>query len=174
MTPPRMPPLTHEELTAEQAELLGPYADLNFGRVMVRHPALYRAFIPFGEQLMARSGLPPRDRQILILRTAALCGEDYEATHHAIISRNLGLTDAEIEAVRTGGAGLAEADRILTQAADELVREHRLRDATWERLAGRYSPERLIEIVVLVGDYTMLSMVTRSLDIRFEGAPADS
>jgi hypothetical protein len=41
-------------------------------------------------------------------------------------------------------------------------------DATWSALTQRYSIPQAMEAVILVGDYTMLSMVTRSFDIAFE------
>jgi alkylhydroperoxidase family enzyme len=166
---PRIPPVPVDELTPEQAELVGAYASLNFSRVMARHPALYRAFMPFGEQLMARTSLPPRERQILILRTSGLCGETYETGHHAAISRNLGMTEVEVEAARTGGPGLPASEETLLRMAEELVRDHCVSDATWARLAERYATPQLMEAVILVGDYTMLAMVTRSFGIEFEG-----
>ena len=122
-TSPRIPPVPVDELTSEQKALVGDYAGLNFSRVMVRHPDLYRAFMPFGEQLMARTSLGPRDRQILILRTCALCNEEYETAHHAHIARNVGLSLAEIKAAQTGGAGLPAADEVLLRLAEELVRD---------------------------------------------------
>lgn len=173
-TSPRIPPLAIDELDATQTALVGAYAHLNFSRVMARHPDLYRAFMPFGEQLMARTTLGPRDRQILILRTCALCGEAYETGHHVGIARSVGLTDAEIEAARTGGPGLPAADEVLLRAAEELVREHRVSDATWAGLKKRYTTPQVMEAVVLVGDYVMLSMVTRSFDIAFEGPAQDA
>jgi alkylhydroperoxidase/carboxymuconolactone decarboxylase family protein YurZ len=169
--PPRVPPIPVDQLTEEQAALVGPYAGLNFSRVMVRHPDLYRAFMPFGEQLMARTSLPPRDRQILIVRTCALCSEDYETGHHVNIARNVGLTDAEIDAARTGGPGLPASDEVLLRLAEELVRDHCVGDETWARLAQRYEIPQAMEAVILVGDYVMLSMVTRSFGIQFEGPP---
>jgi alkylhydroperoxidase family enzyme len=168
-TSPRIPPIPVNELTAEQAALVGQYASLNFSRVMARHPDLYRAFMPFGEQLMARTSLPPRDRQILILRTVALCDEEYELAHHANIARNVGMSDAEIAVARTGGAGLPAADEVLLRAAEELVRDRYVSDATWASLARRYATSQLMEAVILVGDYVMLSMVTRNFGIQVEG-----
>jgi alkylhydroperoxidase family enzyme len=167
---PRIPPIPVNELTPEQTELVGPYASLNMSRVMVRHPDLYRAFMPFGEQLMARTSLPPRDRQILIVRTSALCDEEYELFHHANISRNVGLTDAEIEAARTGGPGLPAEDEVLLRAAEQLVADRYVNDATWAALARRYATPQLMEAVILVGDYVMLAMVTRNFGIEVEGA----
>ena len=169
-TSPRVPPVPVEDLTDEQRELVGAYAHLNFSRVMARHPDLYRAFMPFGEQLMARTTLGARDRQILILRTCALCDETYETSHHIQIARSLGLSEAEIAAARTGGAGLPAADEVLLRAAEELVRDRRVGDATWAALARRYPTAQAMEAVILVGDYVMLSMVTRSFDIQYEDA----
>jgi alkylhydroperoxidase family enzyme len=169
-TTPRIPPVPVEALTNEQRELVGAYAHLNFSRVMARHPALYRAFMPFGEQLMARTTLGARDRQILILRTCALCDEAYETAHHIQIARSLGFSEAEIEAARTGGPGLPQADEVLLRAAEELVRDRRVGDATWATLSQRYPTAQVMEAVILVGDYVMLSMVTRSFEIQFEDA----
>jgi alkylhydroperoxidase family enzyme len=173
-TAPRIPPIPVDQLSAEEAALVGDYASLNFSRVMARHPALYRAFMPFGEQLMARTSLPPRDRQVLIMRTVGLCDEDYETGHHAGISLAVGLAEAEVAAARNGGPGLPPDDLVLVRMAEELVRDKRVGDATWAQLAKRYSTPQLMEAVVLVGDYVMLSMMTRSFDIQFEGhAPKD-
>lgn len=165
---PRIPVLAPEQFTPEQAELVGAWRDFNFARMMANHPALYRVFMPFGEKLMGGSDLPHRDREILILRTAGLCEESYEAAHHAHIGRNLGLTEAEVAAARNGGPGLPDADRILVTAAEELVGDRCLSDWTWDVLAQRYSVEQMVELVFLVGNFTMLSMVTNSLGMPSE------
>jgi alkylhydroperoxidase family enzyme len=165
---PRIPVLAPETFTREQAELVGAWSNFNFARMMANHPALYRAFMPFGDKLVSGSDLPHRDREILVLRTVGLCNEAYEAAHHLHMGRDAGLTDAEIEAARTGGPGLPEADRILVSAAEELVGDHCLTEPTWQVLARRYSTQQMIELVFLVGNLTMLSMVTNSLGMPCE------
>ena len=55
-----------------------------------------------------------------------------------------------------------------TRAADELVHEHCVSDATWQALAHRYSTIELMEVVGLVGCYTTIAMVTRSFEIQLE------
>jgi alkylhydroperoxidase family enzyme len=165
---PRVPPLAQENFTEEQAAIAKGWEHLNFTRTMVQHPALYRSFMPFAEQLMRGTSLTPRERQILILRTLALCGETYEAGHHTGIGRAVGLTDAEIEAARTGGAGLSPFEQALVRAAGELVGDRCVGDTTWRTLAERYSTPQLMEVVMLVGNYTLLSMATKSFGMQLE------
>ena len=166
---PRIPVVAPEAFTPEQAELVGNWSKFNFARMMVNHPALYRTFLPLGEKLMGGSSLPHRDREILILRTVSLCGETYEATHHLAIGRNVGLTDAELAAATSGGEGLAPDDQLLVAAVEELAGDHCLSDETWGRLSQRYSVEQMIELVFLVGNFTMLSMFTNSVGMACEG-----
>jgi 4-carboxymuconolactone decarboxylase len=165
---PRVPVIAPEMFTEEQSALAGKWGHFNFARMMVNHLPLYRAFLPFGDKLVSGSDLPHRDREILVLRTVGLCDEAYEAAHHLHMGRAAGLSDAEIAAARTGGAGLAPADQLLVAAAEELVGDHCLSDPTWQALSERYSVEQMIELVFLVGNLTMLSMVTNSLGMPCE------
>jgi alkylhydroperoxidase family enzyme len=172
-SPPRLPPIAPEQFTEEQAALVGAWSHLNFSRVIVRHPDLYRTLIPLIEKLIPGSSLPPRDREVLVLRTLALCEEVYEAHHHVLIARKAGMTDAEIEAARLGGADLTPFEQVLARAAEELVRNHRVGGGTWRELAQTYTPVQLMEATALVGGYVMVAMLTRSFDIPLESEAAD-
>jgi alkylhydroperoxidase family enzyme len=167
---PRIPPPPPERLSDEQKTLTRGWEALNFSRVIVEHPGLYRALMPLIAKLVAGSDLPPRDREILVLRTLALCGETYEAAHHALIARKAGLSEAEIAAARGDGEGLAPFERTLVRAADELVADHALSDATWAALAERYSQIALMEVAALVGGYVLMAMLTKSFGIPLEDA----
>jgi alkylhydroperoxidase family enzyme len=169
---PRIPPLGIEQLTDEQAELGGgrdsPIMALNITRTLVRHPALHRQWSPLAEHLGMRSILPPRDREILILRIGELCNEVYEAAHHVHIARLVGMNDAEAEAARKGSVALSGFERTLAKATEELVMDHYITDETWEALAERYTETQLMEVVFVVGFYTATAMVTNSLGVRPE------
>lgn len=166
---PRIPIVTPDQFTDEQATLAGDWSKFNFARMMVNHPALYGVFKPLGEKLMGGSSLPHRDREVLILRTVGLCDETYEAAHHAAIGLNVGLTEAEVAAAKSGGAGLSPADQLLVTAAEELMGDHCLSDATWQALSARYSVEQMVELVFVVGNFAMLSMLTNSVGMPCEG-----
>jgi 4-carboxymuconolactone decarboxylase len=167
----RIAPLSPDDFTGEQKALVGDWHHLNFCRVLVQHPGMYRAFLPFLDKLIRGSTLPPRDREILCIRTLALGGDVYEGHHHVSIALKAGMTQAEIEAAKTGGAGLAQFDQSLARAAEELVRQQCVSDSTWACLAQRYSREQLMEAVFLVGCYTVMAMITRSFGMEVEQSP---
>lgn len=164
---PRIPPVAPAAFTPEQQELVGDWSSMNFARVIVEHPKLYRALMPLIAKLISGSDLPPRDREVLVLRTLRLCDEVYEYNHHVLIARGAGMTDAEIEAA-AGGADLARFDQTLVTAAEELVRDQRVGDAVWQELGLRYSPVQLMEVVSLVGGYVLMAMLTKSFGIELE------
>jgi alkylhydroperoxidase family enzyme len=164
----RIAALSPDQFTDEQRALVGDWHHLNFSRVLVQHPDMYRVFLPFLDKVIRGTNLSPRDREILCIRTLALGGDVYEGHHHVTIARKAGLTEAEIEAAKTGGAGLSQFDQCLMRASEELVREQWVRDETWACLAERYSQEQLMEAVFLVGCYSIMAMITRSFGMEVE------
>src|SRR5437763_15082056 len=103
---PRIPPLPANERDEQQSELLGGVGALtgpatNIFDTLVRHPGLVRKWLPFGGKLLAGK-LPPRDRELLILRTASHCRSAYEWGQHVSIGRSAGLTHDEIARVPAG------------------------------------------------------------------------
>jgi 4-carboxymuconolactone decarboxylase len=167
---PRIPPVAADALTDEQQKLVGKWSSMNFASVIVNSPELYKVLVPLIAKLIPGSALPPRDREILVLRTLGLCEETYEAHHHVMIARNAGMSDDEIEAARTGNTALPPSDQALMRAAEELHANQHVSDGTWRALAQRYSPEELMEVVALVGGYTLMAMVTKSYGIQPEDA----
>jgi alkylhydroperoxidase family enzyme len=168
----RIAPVEPENLTAEQAELIGDWTHLVFSRVIVNNPKMYRTFVPFIEAVIAQTNLPPRDRQVIVLRTLAICNDTYELAHHVRISRNAGIGEEEIAAFQAGaGDRLTEFDRTLIQASDELKEHQMIGDATWAALAERYSVEQLMEVVFVAGCYQTMAMLTKTFGMQLE--PAD-
>lgn len=171
MTEPRIPPLPSEEWSdALRTVLDGMGRPMNIFTTLGRHPKLFEAWSRFGGRLLMRGTLPPRDRELAILRTATNTGSRYEWAQHVRIGRAAGLSDEEIEAA---GGNLDEHDwdpgeRLVLEAADELHRTNDLSDATWERLAERYDEHQLIEFPLLVGHYVMVAFALNSLRVQIE------
>ena len=167
--PVRIPPVSADALTDEQRTLLGGWGSMNFASVIVNSPELYKVLLPLIAKLISGSNLPPRDREILVLRTLALCDETYETEHHVLIARNAGVSDADIESAQAG-VGISPSDEALIKAAEELHSQQRIGDETWGELAKRYSPVELMEVVALVGGYILMAMLTKSYGIQLEDA----
>lgn len=175
---PRIPPLPADEQDEQARELLGGVRvdgapASNIFATLVRHPGLFRRWLPFGGKLLAGK-LPPRDRELLILRTGWLCQAEYEWAQHHRIGLSVGLSEEEIERVRRGpeGPGWPDSDALLMRAADELHERARISDATWEALAARYDERQLIEIPMVVGHYHMVAFTLNSLGVPLEDGVA--
>ncbi len=168
----RITPIEPEEFPEPMKEHLGGWTELHFNRVLMRSPQLFKAFSPFLGRAVPNTSLPSIDRQVLILRTCALTGEKYEATHHIEISRAAGITDEEIDAARNGDDRLADEYKPLARAAEQLVDHYRIDDDTWAILKERYTEEQLMDIVTSVGAYVVMTMYTVGLDIPLESEEA--
>ncbi len=181
-TEPRIAPLASQDMDdrqREQMELVGLGGPtVNIFATLVRHPGLFRHWLPFGGKLLA-GRLPARDRELLILRTGWRCRSEYEWAQHVVVGRSAGLTDDEIARVTEGpeAEGWSDDDRLLLWAADELHDDACLTDATWAALAERYDEHQLIEVPFVVGHYHLVSFTLNSLGVPLddgvEGFPAD-
>ena len=173
---PRIPPLPEAERDAYARELLdlaggpgGGGRTPNLWTTLVRHPGLFRRWIPFGGKLLAGK-IPTRDRELMILRTAWRCGAEYEWGQHCRIARQAGVTDEELTRIARGPAapGWDAFDAALLRAVDELHDDSRLTDQTWAVLAGRYDTKQLIELPMLIGQYHLVAFTMNTLRLEHE------
>lgn len=172
---PRIHPLPAERREARTEELLAALrrpdgSDLNIFATLAHHPRLLKRWSAFGGTLLYRGRLSPRDRELLILRTAHQCGAHYEWAQHVSIAREAGLDDDEIERVATGpdAAAWSDEDGALLRAADELHAHSRISDGTWAELAARYDDQQLIEVCMVVGQYHLVAFTLNSLGVEPE------
>jgi len=169
LTQPRLFPLEDEQLDAETRDLLGAGAGLNIFRTLAHHPKLLKRWLVFGNHVLAKSTLPARERELVILRTGWLCRAEYEWGQHVVIGRTAGLGDDEVRRIGAGpDGGWGVRDRALLQACDELHADSFVSDATWTALSAHYDAKQLLDILFTIGQYTLVSMVLNSLGVQPE------
>jgi alkylhydroperoxidase family enzyme len=126
--------------------------------------------------LLDRGALARRDREIVILRTCARCGGEYEwGVHVTVFAKHVGLTDEEVAATceAPGAPGpWPPRDRALLRLVDELHDTARVSDASWAELAAHFDEAQLVELLVLTGFYHTISFVVNAIRIAREPAAA--
>jgi len=103
--------------------------------------------------LLDRGSISLRELEIVIDRTCARCGSEYEQV-----------------AATAGGdaAAFPERERLLLRLADELHGRAQVSDELWAALRAHFAEEQLIELVALAGFYHLISFVTNALKIPLE------
>ena len=134
--------------------------------VLAHQPALMGPFLGWAAALALQGTLPKRDHELLALRTAINFGSAFEWDEHAEYARQVGVSDAELTALRerAGSDAWPAHERALLDAADELHDDHRVSATTWRVLATHYDVGQLVEIPYVVGQYAMLSMVANVIE----------
>jgi 4-carboxymuconolactone decarboxylase len=175
LTTPRIMPAADNGLTEEQREIVAPMqargSVLNIFRTLLKHPAAARGFLGWGSYVLSRkNSLPPREREIAILRTGFLCRSGYEWTQHVPIGKRAGLTDDEIARIKLGAdaPGWSEADRALLRAADDLHRDQFVSEPVWTALSKHFGEHQRMDVVFTVGQYTQVSMILNSFGVQLD------
>lgn len=142
----------------------------NIFKVLAHHPALVKRWTPFAGHILSKQTLPFRDREMLILRIGWLNQAEYEVAQHELIARRGGLSDADIENIKTGpkAKGLSAHESALLQLADDLHENSVASDATWGTLSKTYSTEQLMDAVFTVGQYNLVSWALNSFGVPLD------
>ena len=172
LTEARIAPLPEAEWTNAQRALVQKYtAGDNPGnvlRTLMRVPALADRVFPFLNYVATESTLSPRDREIVILRTAWLAQNASLWATHATRADAAGLTAEDLVRIAEGPSmeRWEPFENALVGLADQLFRNSSVTDETWAVLSQRYSLENMMDAVVTVSDTTALSILFNSLGIQ--------
>lgn len=161
------------QLTGEDAETAAKQRiggrDINLFRVMMHHPDLTRRWTVFAGHVLHKQSLPPRERELLILRIGWLNQAGYEWAQHVEIAKRVGVTEQEIERVQQGPSGDWSAeDAALLQAVDDLYEHSVVADATWAELAAKYSTIQMMDLVFTIGQYNLVSWALNSFGVPLD------
>ncbi len=175
LSTPRVPPLAADEWDGEARDLLEGLQRaggrvLNIFATLAHHPKLLKRWLVFGNHVLGKNSLPPRERELVILRIGWLCRAEYEWGQHAAISRELGMSEEEIRRVSEGpdADGWDDFDATLLRATDELHADAMISDATWKALSERYDTRQCMDLVFTVGQYNLVSMALNSLGVQLD------
>jgi alkylhydroperoxidase family enzyme len=139
-------------------------------RVMASNPRAWEKFRAGG--LLDRGPLTLREREIVIDRTCALNGCEYEwGVHVTTFAKAAGLTEAEIRATVHEGAGApcwSGSEQALIAAVDALHARATLSDDEFAALSSHYDDAKIFEIILLCGFYRTVSYLANGLRLPLE------
>ena len=172
-TTPRVAPLPESEWSDSLRTLIADFAPTGMRNLAVTYAnrsEVAEASLPHLAYLWTESLLPPRDRALLVLRTAWLTGSEYLWAHRAGLALQEGLTPADLVRIARGpnADGWSAFDRLLLLAADEMHVDSFISDATWAGLSERYNTAQMIDTIDTAGALTMHAGAANSLGVQIE------
>jgi len=143
---------------------------LNLYRMLLHSPPVARGWLALFTALRQQAKLAGRYRELAIMRIAVLNGADYEFQQHAPFALAEGLTQAQLDSLKSGGMpeGLTDADRAVLAYADAMTRQIRVPDAVFAALRGHFPERDIVELTATVGGYTLVSRFLEALQIDHE------
>ncbi|MBC8337954.1 MAG: carboxymuconolactone decarboxylase family protein [Alphaproteobacteria bacterium] len=171
---PRLPDLDPAALTLEQQRVhdnitsgprggvRGPFAAL------LHHPGACDHVQAMGIHLRFDGVLPGHLRELAILTAARFWGAEYEWNAHAPIAEKEGLSQGVINAIAENRPPdfSSDAESAVHAFCRELHEIHHVGDETYEAAIAAIGQDGVIELTVLCGYYTIISMTLRVFDCK--------
>lgn len=149
-------------------------------RTLARSERIFPRFMRAG--VLDRGPVDIRDRELVIHRTTARCGCEYEwGVHVAAFARPLELGDDWVRATREAPADdpfWTPRQAALVRLCDALHDTASISLPLWQELRSHFSPEQCIELIYTAGMYHAVSFLCNGLALapeafaeRFPAAP---
>ncbi|HJQ57936.1 MAG TPA: carboxymuconolactone decarboxylase family protein [Vineibacter sp.] len=154
-------------------ELVGKLGGIGIYRMMAHAEGALKGFGRLGNALLFNGRLDPVLREIAIIRVGRLSRASYEVFQHERIGRKVGMSDAMIAALRDGGeAPFNDLQKLVLRLTDEIVTNVKASDATFAALDKAIGHEAMVELVIAIGYYMMVSRFLENFEV--DGEPGQS
>jgi 4-carboxymuconolactone decarboxylase len=178
-TPPRIAPLEppyEAGLAAQLARWMPPGAEIEplaLFRTLYVHEELASRMRPLGAGILgSRASVPPALRELMIDRTCALAGAEYEwGVHVSAFGAAAGLDERQLRATAQGGSqeDCWHADQAaVLRLAEELHGTSAISDELWSELRSLFSERQIVELIVTAGWYHVIAYVCNGLRVPLE------
>ena len=176
---PRLAPLSppySPEVEQQLAKWMPPGSaiePLGLFRTLMRHQGLAARMRPLGAGILGASAtVPPRLREVMIHRTCALSGAEYEwGVHAAAFGAAVGFTEEQLRSTVHGGPlddCWAADESAVMRFADELHTTSTISAELWDALSGSLGEEQIVELIVTAGWYHVIGYLCNGLGIELE------
>lgn len=121
------------------------------------------------------TSLPPRLSELAILVMGAHWQAGFEWAAHAPIALKAGVEPAAVEAIRKGEIpSFADAEaRVIHAFTSELLNRRRVGDATYAEAVQLFGTRTVVDLVGILGYYTLISMTIAVFDVPLPEGWAD-
>lgn len=173
MAAPRIKPIDppySPEIQADFEKLMQGLPPLLLFRTVAKNPRVLQRMMAGG--LLDRGSISIRNRELMILRTTANCGAEYEwGVHVAAFGSKAQWDKEQLRSSAHGGAEDAcwnDEDQLVIRLSDQLHSTAKVDNVLWEDLSAHFTEAQLVELIMLAGLYHAVSFMVNATDVEHE------
>ena len=148
----------------------------NLWKIMAHSPSTVIHLLRMGNTLLTKTRLDPKLREIAILRGAVILDCEYERRSHAIIGKEMGMTDEQVNTITDweNSKAFSETERAVLRFTDEVAKFGSVKDETFSALAEHMEHGTMVELALIIGYYGMLARVLLPFKVDLDAEPPES
>jgi 4-carboxymuconolactone decarboxylase len=171
----RLPVIGPDDMTERQRELAARIAGRRGGvrgpfQVWLNSPELCDRVEALGAFARFESSLPLRLRELSLLMAARHWDAQYSWNAHADKAVEAGIPAAAVRAIaeRAEPTFDDEADAAFYEFCREVLQEHFVTDATFQRALGHFGAQGLVDAIGSLGNFSMLAMCLNAFQVDLQ------
>jgi alkylhydroperoxidase family enzyme len=151
------------DIVAQRGEVLHLY------QMLLHSPPITEGWLRMMSAVRHETSLPGSLRELVIIRIGYLNDAPYEAEQHRPIALREGCSEAQVDALRDWRAHTElfdEKQQAALALTDKMTRDVHADDTTWHAAGEHWNERELVELVVTIAAYNMVSRVIGTLQIH--------
>jgi len=166
----RIPYIDYSALDEKTRDYFNKLPPLNLFKILGHGGRLGLAIVKLGSGILGKGSVSPHLREMAIIRTGILCGSRYEVHQHYKIARLIKMPEEKINALSAGSDSpvFSDLERLIVRFTEELVSSVKASDETFNAVKEHFTSGQLVELVITVGYYMMMSRFIETFDIDIE------
>ncbi len=151
----------YDSIVGSRGGVRGPYG------VLLHSPDLAARVAHTGSFVRYDLDIPESLRETVIIAAAREIKSQYEFFAHARLARQAWVSEDTIQAIAQGTApqGLSGDEAMLVRYVQELLRNHKISDPTFNAVRDRFGVQTTLEITALVGHYLLVGQILAAFEV---------
>jgi 4-carboxymuconolactone decarboxylase len=151
-----------DEIASSRGSVRGPFG------VLLHSPNLASRVAATGHYVRFDFAIPEALKEVVIITTAREIKSPYEFAAHARLARAAGVSEDTIRSIAEGRApqGFSSDETMLVNYVLELLRQHKVSDATYDAVKNRYGVQSTVDLTVLIGHYLQVGLVLAAFEVE--------
>jgi 4-carboxymuconolactone decarboxylase len=161
-------PGTQPELAALEQQIAAERGRISpLYQVLLNSPPMAHGWEQLLSAVRNRNSLPADLRELVILRVAVLNRAQYEFDAHVVHALKAGVPQTKIDAMRVDGPEVlfTPTEQLALALTDTMTRSIEVPDALYAQVSAAFEPQALVDLMVTIGAYNMVSRFLVALHI---------